>query len=55
MAPMEKALWPQLNIPSKFIVSMEKAWFYEKFFFEVITIMVKDTKIQQNRNNVCQN
>ena len=55
MAPVEKILWPQLNIPSWFIFSMEKACFYERLFFEVVIIMVKDKKIQYKRNNVCQN
>ena len=26
MIPMEKALWPQWNIPSWFIAPMEKVW-----------------------------
>ena len=47
---MEKALWTQLNIPSWFIVSMEKAWFYERLFFEmVIIIMAKDKKTQHKK------
>ena len=47
---MEKALWTQLNIPSWFIVSMEKAWFYERLFFEVvIIIMLKDKKTQYKK------
>ena len=40
MAPMDKALRPQWNIPSYFIDPMEKVWFYE------IIVMVKDKKIQ---------
>ena len=38
MAPMDKELWPQWNIPSYFIAPMEKAWFYE------IIVMVNDKK-----------
>ena len=38
MAPMDKKLRPQWNIPSYFIASMEKASFYE------ITVMVNDKK-----------
>ena len=44
MVPMEKTLWPQLNIPSWFIAPIEKAWFYERLFFEVVIVMVKDKK-----------
>ena len=39
---MEKALWAQWNIPPWLIASMEKTWFYEILFFEVVTVMVKD-------------
>ena len=39
-ASMEKALWLQWNIPSWFIALMEKAWFSERFFFEVVIVMV---------------
>ena len=38
MAPMDKQLRPQWNIPSYFIASMEKASFYE------IIVMVNDKK-----------
>ena len=41
---MEKALWAQWNIPPWLIASMEKTWFYEILFFEVVTVMVKDKK-----------
>ena len=30
--PNGKTLWRQWNIPQWFIVPMEKAWFYKKFF-----------------------
>ena len=30
---------------------MEKAWFYEKLFFEVVIVMVKDKKIEYKRYN----
>ena len=36
------------------IAIMEKAWFYEKLFFKVIIVMVKN-KIQHKRYNVNQN
>ena len=50
MAPMDKELWPQWNIPSYFIAPMEKAWFYE------IIVMVKDKKkMPYKRCNVNQN
>ena len=48
MAPMEysprveKALWSQRNIASRFVASMEKAWFHESLYFEGVIIMVKD-------------
>ena len=38
MAQMDKELWTQWNIPSYFIASMEKTWFYE------IIVMVNDKK-----------
>ena len=30
--PMKKALWPQ------------KTWFYERLFFEMVSVMIKDLK-----------
>ena len=54
MAPMEysprveKALWPQRNIASRFVASMEKAWFHESLYFEGVIIMVKDKKKKKN-------
>ena len=44
MALMEKELWPQWNIPSYFIAPMEKVWFSEILFFQVVIVMVKDKK-----------
>ena len=46
---VKKALWPQWNIPSRFMVPMEKVW------FEVVIVMVKDKKILHKRHNVNQN
>ena len=46
IAPIEKALWPIWSVSSQFIALMEKAWFYETLFFEVITVIVKDEKMQ---------
>ena len=40
MAPLEFASW--------FIAPMEKAWFYERFFIEVV--MVKDKNVMVNGN-----
>ena len=34
---------------------MEKASFYERLSFEVVTVMIKDEKIQYKRYNVNQN
>ena len=44
MALMEKELWPQWNMPSWFTVSVEKVWFYEILFFQVVILMVKNKK-----------
>ena len=42
---MEKVWYrPQWNIPSWFIAHMEKAWFYERLFFEVVIVMIKIKK-----------
>ena len=41
---VEKALWPQWNIASRFIAPMEKAWFHERLYFEGVIVMVKDKK-----------
>ena len=35
---------PQWNIPSLAIAPMQKAWFYERLFFKVVIVMVKDKK-----------
>ena len=45
MAPMEynfpeKALWIQWNIPLWLIAPMEKTWFYERLFFEMVMVTV---------------
>ena len=40
MVPMDKELWPQWNIPSSFIAPMEKVWFYEVLFFQMVIVMV---------------
>ena len=37
---MEKTLWRQWNIPLWLIAPVEKAWFYKRFFFEVVMFMV---------------
>ena len=34
---------------------MEKAWFYEGFFFEVVKVMLKDKKIHYKIYNVNKN
>ena len=41
---MEKALWPQWSITPLFLAPREKAQFYEKLFFELVIVMVKDEK-----------
>ena len=47
-----KTLWPQWKIPSWFIAPMEKAWFYGRFPFEVLIVIVKDKTIQRKIYNV---
>ena len=42
MAPVEKALWRQWNIPPWFVAPMEKKWFMEDYFFEEVMTPVKD-------------
>ena len=42
---METELWCQWNIYRWLIAPMEKAWFYEGFFFEVVMVMLKDKNI----------
>ena len=34
---------------------MEKAWFYEGFFYKVVMVMLKDKKKHYNRYNVNKN
>ena len=41
---MEKALWPQWSITPLFLAPMEKAQFYEKLFFVLVIVIVKDKK-----------
>ena len=38
-----------------FIAPVEKTWFCEKLFFEVVIVMVKDKKIQYKRYNAHEN
>ena len=45
IAPIEKTWFRlQRNILSLFIALIDKAWFYERLFFEVVIIMVEDKK-----------
>ena len=46
IAPVEKAFWLQWNISSRFIAPIEKTWFYERLFFEVLIVMVKEYSIK---------
>ena len=41
---MEKVLWSQWNISVWFIASMVKVWIYERLFFEVVIVVVKEEK-----------
>ena len=43
---MEKVLWPKWSITPLFQAPMEKARFYEKFFFELVMVMVKEYNIK---------
>ena len=54
-ASKEKALRLQWNITPWFIAPMEKAWFYERLFFKVVIVLVKELKIQYKRYNVYKN
>ena len=42
IVPVEKAFWLQWNISCRLIPLMEKAWFYERLFFEEVIVMVKE-------------
>ena len=44
MAPMECTSW--------FIAPMEKAWFYERFFIEVIMVKEKNVIVKDKINTV---
>ena len=46
IAPMEEALSRQWNILPLFIAPIKKTCFYERFFFEMIMVMVKDKEVQ---------
>ena len=39
---MEKTLWPLWSITPLFLAPMEEARFYEKLFFELVIVIVKD-------------
>ena len=34
------------------IVPMEETWLYERLFFEMVIVMIKDLKIQYKRQSV---
>ena len=38
---MEKILWPKWNKSPWFKAPMEKAWFYERLFFEMVIAWLK--------------
>ena len=44
IAPKKKALWHLWNISSSLIALIKKAWFYERFFFGMVMVMLKDKK-----------
>ena len=45
IAPMENVWYrPQWNVSSWFIAHMEKEWFYQRLFFEVVIVMIKIKK-----------
>ena len=52
IAPMEKVLLFQWSIFSWFVALMEKAWFYKRLFFEKVTVVVKDKKVQYKRYTI---
>ena len=51
IAPMEKVIGPQGNIPLWFI----PLWFYGRLFFDVVIVMAKEKKIQCIKYNFNQN
>ena len=42
--PNGKVIMAPIYIPLWLIASMEKAWFYKRFFFKVVMVMVKDKR-----------
>ena len=44
MAPMEYTSW--------FIASMEKAWFYERFFIKVVMVKDKNVMVKDKTNTI---
>ena len=44
MAPMDKELQLQWNIPPQCMNPMEKVSFYEILFFQMVIVMVRDKK-----------
>ena len=42
--PNGKGIIAPMEYTSQFIAPMEKAWFYEILFFEVVIVMAKDKK-----------
>lgn len=54
-SPNEKGIMTPMEYTPWFIAPKEKVWFYERLFFEVVNVIVKDEKIQCKRCNVYKN
>ena len=49
---MDKALWRHWNLPHGLYSNMEKAWFYKRFFIEVVMVKDKNVMVKDNINTV---
>ena len=52
-SPNGKGIMMPMDIPSWFIAPKEKAWFYKRFFFETVMVMVNN-KRKGNKKIQCQ-
>ena len=52
LSPNGKGIIFGPNVPPWFIAPMEKVWFYERFFFEVVMVKVRD-KRKYNKKMQC--
>ena len=50
--PNGKGVMASMEYTSWFIVPMEKAWFYERFFIEVVMVKDKNVMVKDKINTV---